>query len=439
MSYREASGLSSRLRNEKADAAWILSVFDTEAEAFFWEQSVSGKYDIPQLMFDAGNYSRGPASDYLPKAWEFIGDNRERGEICLFQFNRHPNFPLFTSEATYQSIKRPMVTNAANLMDGVLLLPFKGECHTRSTNWVPVAITEEGYEGDVVSLNVEDTHLYVADGFVTHNCQAIYGFTGADSDSMDQMKAAMHSHELPLNLTYRCPKAVVAVAQQWVPDFLAHETNPEGLVRSVPFITFPNEDGTKATDFSDENLGSTDAILCRNTKPLIELAWSLIKRKVACRVEGRDIGQGLIQMAKRWKVTKLDAFKNRVTAWAEKEVAKLRTKDREDLIQSIEDKADTIVCIIDGLLSEGKHNVSDFEAFVLNLFGDTKEGEVQKVLTLSTIHKSKGREWDRVYILGMNKYQPSKYAKKEWQMVQETNLMYVAVTRSKGELIFIEA
>lgn len=268
--------------------------------------------------------------------------------------------------------------------------------------------------------------------------QAIYGFTGADSDSMDLMKAAMHSHELPLNLTYRCPKAVVAVAQQWVPDFMAHESNPEGSVRSIPFVTFADEDGVKAPDFSDEALGSTDAVLCRNTKPLIELAWSLIKRKVACRVEGRDIGQGLIQMAKRWKVVKLDAFKNRVTAWAEKEVAKLRSKEREDLIQSIEDKADTIVCIIDGLVSEGKRNVSDFETFVTNLFGDTRDGEMQKVLTLSTIHKSKGREWEKVYVLGMNKYQPSKYAKKEWEVQQELNLCYVSVTRSKSELVFIE-
>ena len=170
----------------------------------------------------------------------------------------------------------------------------------------------------------------------------------------------------------------------------------------------------------------------------MELAWSLIKRKVACRVEGRDIGQGLIQMAKRWKVVRLDAFKNRVTTWAEKEVAKLRTKDREDLIQSIEDKADTIVCIIDGLLAEGKHNVSDFETFVTNLFGDTRDGEVQKVLTLSTIHKSKGREWERVYILGQNKYQPSKYAKKPWEVQAELNLMYVATTRSKNELVLIE-
>jgi superfamily I DNA/RNA helicase len=63
--------------------------------------------------------------------------------------------------------------------------------------------------------------------------QAIYGFTGADNDSMDQIKAALGSIELPLNLTYRCPKAVVRLAQTWVPDIQAHESNPEGVVRTV--------------------------------------------------------------------------------------------------------------------------------------------------------------------------------------------------------------
>lgn len=57
---------------------------------------------------------------------------------------------------------------------------------------------------------------------------------------------------------------------------------------------------------------------------------------------------------------------------------------------------------------------------------------------ISTVHKSKGREWDRVYILGMNKYMPSKYAKKDWELAQEKHLMYVSVTRSKSELVFIE-
>lgn len=271
--------------------------------------------------------------------------------------------------------------------------------------------------------------------------QAIYGFTGADSDSMDQLKSSLGSIELPLNMTYRCPKSVVREAQRWVPDFQAHESNPEGLVRHLPLVAPTQlENGVEVKqglDFSDETLTKEDAVLCRNTKPLVEMAWSLIRRGVACRVEGREIGQGLIQMAKRWKVTKLEAFKNRVQSWKDREIAKYVAKGKDDMVQGVEDKADTILCLIDALMSDGKQNVSDFETFVTNLFGDTKDGEAPKVLTLSTVHKSKGREWKRVFILGMNKYMPSRYAKKEWQMQQEYNLMYVAVTRSMGELVYV--
>jgi superfamily I DNA/RNA helicase len=271
-----------------------------------------------------------------------------------------------------------------------------------------------------------------------HN-QAIYGFTGADSDSMDQLKASLSAHELPLTMTYRCPKAVVREAQRWVPDFQAHDSNPEGVVRSIPFLAQVDSEGNKLSpDFQDEQLTKEDAILCRNTKPLVELAYNLIRRGIACRVEGREIGQGLITMARRWKVVRLDAFKNKVQSWRDREVTKYQAKGKEDMIQGVEDKADTIICLIDALMAEGKTTVAEFETFVTNLFGDTKEGETPKVVTLSTVHKSKGREWKRVFILGMNKFMPSRYAKKDWQMQQEYNLMYVAVTRSMFELVYVD-
>jgi ATP-dependent exoDNAse (exonuclease V) beta subunit len=56
-------------------------------------------------------------------------------------------------------------------------------------------------------------------------------------------------------------------------------------------------------------------------------------------------------------------------------------------------------------------------------------------VTLSTIHKAKGREWPKVFLLGRNRYMPSKYATQDWQLDQEKNLIYVAVTRAQEELI----
>jgi superfamily I DNA/RNA helicase len=58
-------------------------------------------------------------------------------------------------------------------------------------------------------------------------------------------------------------------------------------------------------------------------------------------------------------------------------------------------------------------------------------------ITLSSVHKSKGREWERVFILDFGTYMPSKYAKKDWQKIQENNLIYVAITRAKRYLGYL--
>ena len=49
----------------------------------------------------------------------------------------------------------------------------------------------------------------------------------------------------------------------------------------------------------------------------------------------------------------------------------------------------------------------------------------ENAFTLSTIHKSKGLEWDEVIY---NEYE------KEWTGVQEDNIKYVGVTRAKRKL-----
>lgn len=66
--------------------------------------------------------------------------------------------------------------------------------------------------------------------------QSIYGFAGADAQACKTFKQLLVETgravtELPLTVTRRCCKAVVREAQKYVPDFQAHESNPEGLVR----------------------------------------------------------------------------------------------------------------------------------------------------------------------------------------------------------------
>lgn len=68
---------------------------------------------------------------------------------------------------------------------------------------------------------------------------------------------------------------------------------------------------------------------------------------------------------------------------------------------------------------------------------DDMFAEKSNATVLATVHKAKGLEADRVWWLNRSQC-PSRYAKKEWQMQQEANICYVAATRAKRELYFIE-
>jgi len=254
-------------------------------------------------------------------------------------------------------------------------------------------------------------------------CQAIYGFTGADSRALDNIRTEFAAETLPLTVTYRCPKSIVQVANQWVDHIQAHESALDGVVDACEL----QEVAKLAT--------AQDAVICRNTKPLVELAYNLIRNSVACRVEGRSIGEGLIKLAMRWKtVTTVGELETRLEQWAETEIAKHKAKGNDSRCQVVEDQAQTLGVFI--MQCEDSDPISTLVAAIRSLFGDTEAGQ-QKVLTLSTIHKAKGREWNRVFALGMQTYSPSKWAKQSWELAQEDNLQYVQVTRAKQHLTLV--
>lgn len=255
--------------------------------------------------------------------------------------------------------------------------------------------------------------------------QAIYGFTGADADSLDLIGRDFNACELPLTVTYRCPKAVVSFARQWVSHIEAHESAPEGIVRQIEADQL----------LSQNNLGAGTAILCRNTKPLVSLAFWLIRNRVPCRVEGRDIGVSLVKLATKWqRVTTLHGLEQALDRYLDQQKTKLLAKKEELKAQAVEDRVDTLKVIIDDCREAGTDSVKAVVAAIEKLFGD----DINNLLVLSTGHKAKGREWQTVYLLDFKKTIPSKYARQQWQLAQESNLAYVMVTRSQNELILIE-
>jgi superfamily I DNA/RNA helicase len=193
---------------------------------------------------------------------------------------------------------------------------------------------------------------------------------------------------------------------------------------------------TKAPWFLEEAPPHTAVILCRNTKPLVEQAYMMLRHGMGCRIEGRDIGEGLVKLVTRWKrIDDLHQLIDRLSEYGAVEVQKWLAKGKETKAQAVQDQVETAKILADRLIEDQKTKVSDLVSFIRSLFGDSRVGEVPRVVTLSTIHKSKGREWPTVYLLDRAGTLPSKWARKDWQLNQEKNLEYVAITRAQREVV----
>lgn len=305
--------------------------------------------------------------------------------------------------------------------DDMVYIPVLENLRAKQYDWVFLDEAQDtnAVRRELVKLMLKPGGRLVAVG---DEHQAIYGFTGADCKSMANIKKEFNAVSLPLTVTYRCPKNVVKMANQWVNHIQAAESAPNGTVDVANL-----KDLIVGRAFSPE-----DAILCRLTKPLVELAFQLIYESIPCKVEGRDIGQGLKKLIKKWKVNTVREVYVQADKWCTAEIASALANDSDARCESIEDKAATIKILAD------QCNPNDSIQAIFNLIDELfAETAGRKILTLSTIHRSKGREWNRVFALGMNRYSPCKWARKPWELVQEDNLCYVQVTRAKKHLTLV--
>lgn len=255
--------------------------------------------------------------------------------------------------------------------------------------------------------------------------QAIYGFAGADSESMKRMgKELPGCITLPLTVTRRCGKAIVVEAKKYVSDFEAHESNPAGTIgRGAYDINDPNNYRTKVQD--------GDMILCRCNAPLVSECFKFIKQGRKAVIQGRDIGQGLISTITKMKATSVENLVQKISDWLHREVSKENAKRNpsEARIQALEDRHD---CII--VFTEGAKVIEDVIAKIESIFTDNKD---TKGIRLSSVHKAKGLEAHRVFWLRLPKTEFVPENESHWQTEQRYNLMYVAVTRAIDELVVV--
>jgi superfamily I DNA/RNA helicase len=248
--------------------------------------------------------------------------------------------------------------------------------------------------------------------------QAIYSFAGSDSNSFYNLGKVIGRNvcELPLSVSYRCPKKVVKEAQKIVPYIEYHENAIQGIVR----------DGTM------EDICGDATVVCRNTKPLVQLFFDLLKQNVKANIKGKEFGESIIKMIEKTrKSSQTEVLKHL-------EIDRLKLKKK--LIDRGIRKPDNHQSMIDflekkdiiNIMFSNTNSIQALKKNIHNIFVDKK----QQGLMLMTIHKSKGLEDNKIILLNPELI-PSKFAVTDEEMEQENNLKYVAITRAKKELLYI--
>jgi len=267
-------------------------------------------------------------------------------------------------------------------------------------------------------------------GFVVgvgDNRQSIYGFRGADTQATAKFMAAFDADELPLSISYRCATSIVAEACKIYPEL---EPAPEAAEGEVSDL------GT----YEGVEFEGGDMVICRLNAPTIQLAYRLIAKRIPVFVKGRDIGRNLITLIEKANAVDVPDLAREMQDWVRQQEMLIREEnpDDEDSVQRVRDRFDSIMVFIahntDGLISTV---VADIEELFSTRTKDSDDKYLMKgKVVLSSIHKSKGLEAERVYILDVGligfRAKPG-----TWQMEQENNLKYVAITRAKESLHFV--
>ena len=246
--------------------------------------------------------------------------------------------------------------------------------------------------------------------------QAIYGFRGADPEAIAKLITLTSAVLLPLNISYRVSKAVCRAAQTIVPELECREDAPEGSVKTI-----------KDSELL-QTLQAKDFVLSRTCAPLVKIVFALIRQSKPAYILGRDIGQGLIDYIDRFKVDSIQDLIANLNNDLQEKIAKLQDMGKEQAAIQLQDKVETIL-----VLCEDCSTIDALKAKIQSLFTDKDNTKI----ALMTCHKAKGLEADNVYIITPEKM-PHPMATSEKQRKQEMNLKYVAITRAKLNLYWVE-
>lgn len=242
---------------------------------------------------------------------------------------------------------------------------------------------------------------------VGDSAQAIYAFRGAHKEGMPLLAERFKMRTLHLSTSFRCPQAICDHVRWHVPRIQHWPDNPRnpGTIRRLA-----------SWDFSEIPDGAV--VICRNNAPLFNLAVKMLREGRRPQVWGRDVAAALVKVMEGLGAPNMRR-EAAVAALSRYKAGKLEKAKKASAKQSVEDRCECILVFLSNAETLG--GAISLAKNVLN-----SEGKVD----LCSGHKSKGHEWENVFILD---------AFLLGDDIQDLNLTYVMATRSQHHLTYIES
>lgn len=253
---------------------------------------------------------------------------------------------------------------------------------------------------------------------VGDNRQSIYSWRGAAPGSLERVRDGLKAREMKLTVTYRCARRIVAEAQRIVPDLEAAPGAVDGEVRTVRWDQLA--DGARPGDFV---IGRTNAIL-------VLACLRILRAGTRAAIVGSDLGKAMHALVKRFARAvhgDMPSLAVRIDMWRDAEVKKAQARRSENAETMAKDKAAVLQAILDEC-DTADEMLEKIEA----LFVEDGSDRVM----CSTVHKAKGLEADRVWML-CDSFDAVRPPKTPVLAIEEQNLRYVTITRARQELVYV--
>lgn len=317
--------------------------------------------------------------------------------------------------------------------------------------------------------------------------QAMYLFRGADAEAFQKLKEIIGGGDaasLPIN--FRSGGNIInwvkgnthVKALQPAPHLegKGEVYAPGGNLPPVGYQDFMSQIASEWTQgiYKDErgrpiNGGRTKeptCMICRTNAPLAHAALTFLKTGIDFEIVGKDLSTDLTDLIKRvtWQKPEREdimRFPGTLSAYIEDLEAKWGVAgankiSKADELSEMQAYAEVLTAVLQHL-SENDYReqkdgpqlrtAKDLIGYLQRKLGGLdpdnpddmaklKAKDPRSFVTLTTAHKSKGLEWDRIFLMKPGEYNPEgKKIKTPEQAQQERNTWYVAATRGRNTLM----